>query len=252
MISQGVYPNDSYTHQGWLTEDQRYFIGNDELDESNFGFNTRTLIFDVSDLDSPEFLAQYLHPTASTDHNAYVKGRFVYQSNYTSGLRIVDLDDLLTTGGAVEEVAFFDTYRPNDNVGFGGGSWSNYPFFESGIVIVSDQGGGLFVVNPQLPGQNPVATEGDATPGSVALSAAYPNPFTERTQFELTLGDTQEVDVAVYDVLGRRVVELFRGTLGASEQRTFVFDGSALPAGLYFVRVTGENFAETRQVALTR
>jgi choice-of-anchor B domain-containing protein len=251
-ISQAVYPNDAYTHQGWLTEDHKYFIANDEIDEQTFGFNTRTLIFDVEDLDSPEFARAYLHPTASTDHNSYVKGRFAYQSNYTSGLRIVDLDRLLSTGGPVREIAFFDTFTQNDNVGFGGGSWSNYPFFDSGIVIVSDQDNGLFVVDPLLPGENPVASEQDATPGSVALSAAYPNPFADRTQFELTLGDAQEVDVAVYDVLGRRVVDLFRGTLGANEQRSFMFDGTALPAGLYFIRVTGEDFAETRQVALTR
>ena len=252
MISQAVYPNDAYTHQGWLTEDQHYFIANDELDENTFGFNTRTLVFDVEDLDEPEFTRQYLHPTASTDHNVYVKGRFAYQSNYTSGLRVVDLDRLIGSGGPVLEIASFDTYPPNDHVGFEGGSWSNFPFFDSGIVIVSDQDNGLFVVDPQLPGENPVANDGEATPGSVALSAAYPNPFADRTQFELTLGDTQAIDVAVFDVLGRRVVDLFRGTFGANEQRTFVFDGTALPAGLYFVRVTGETFAETRQVALTR
>ncbi len=251
QVSQIPYPNDAYTHQGWLTEDQRYFIANDEIDELNFGFNTRTLVFDVSDLDSPEFLREYFHPTASTDHNLYVKGRYAYQSNYTSGLRIVDLGRLISGGGPVVEIASFDTYPPNDASGFGGGSWSNYPYFESGIVIVSDQGGGLFVLEPQLPG-NPTDAVDTTAPGTFALTQAYPNPFTDRTQFELTLGDTQDVDVAVFDVLGRRVADLFHGTLGAGQQRSFVFDGSALPAGLYFVRVTGEGFSETRQVALTR
>ena len=42
-----------YTHQGWLTDDQRYFLMDDELDEQNFGHNTRTRIWDVRDLDAP-------------------------------------------------------------------------------------------------------------------------------------------------------------------------------------------------------
>src|SRR5690606_33515483 len=54
LLSQTIYPNQGYAHQGWLTEDHRYFIANDELDESNFNHNTRTLVFDVSDLDAPE------------------------------------------------------------------------------------------------------------------------------------------------------------------------------------------------------
>src|SRR5690606_37714841 len=90
-LSQAIYPNTAYTHQGWLTEDHRYFIANDEIDEGTFGFNTRTLIFDVTDLDEPEHIGEYYHPVASTDHNSYVKGRYAFQANYKSGLRIVDL-----------------------------------------------------------------------------------------------------------------------------------------------------------------
>ena len=45
-ISTISYPNIGYTHQGWFTEDQRYFLLGDEIDEIDFGFNTRTIIFD--------------------------------------------------------------------------------------------------------------------------------------------------------------------------------------------------------------
>ena len=37
-------------HQGWLTEDQRHFLLNDELDEQQSGVPTSTYIFDVADL----------------------------------------------------------------------------------------------------------------------------------------------------------------------------------------------------------
>src|SRR5690606_41197173 len=56
LISRGFYPNPAYTHQGWFTEDQRYFLVDDELDEiTGLTSNTRTIVFDHTDLDDPEF-----------------------------------------------------------------------------------------------------------------------------------------------------------------------------------------------------
>jgi hypothetical protein len=40
-------------HQGWLTEDQAYFLHGDEGDEISAGVNTTTRVWDVSDLDAP-------------------------------------------------------------------------------------------------------------------------------------------------------------------------------------------------------
>ena len=50
-----TYPNFAYTHQGWLTEDHRYLFVNDEQDEGDEA-KTRTLIFDVQELDDPVFV----------------------------------------------------------------------------------------------------------------------------------------------------------------------------------------------------
>jgi len=47
FISNTVYPNIGYTHQGWLSEDQTVFYANDETDERDFGLDARTLIFDL-------------------------------------------------------------------------------------------------------------------------------------------------------------------------------------------------------------
>ncbi len=145
-LSQAVYPNTAYTHQGWLTEDQRYFIGNDELDEQRYGNNTRTLIFDVSDLDSPEFMAPHLSEYPSIDHNLYVRGNAVYEANYRIGLRVLDASDI--GKGEMKEIAFFDTF-PADNSNQFGGAWSTYPYFASGTVLISDMQSGLFIVRPE-------------------------------------------------------------------------------------------------------
>ena len=53
QLSRTGYGGSAYTHQGWLTEDQRFFLVNDEGDEIAFKHPTRTWIWDVSDLDAP-------------------------------------------------------------------------------------------------------------------------------------------------------------------------------------------------------
>ena len=70
-----------------------------------------------------------------------------------------------------QEVAFFDVYPPNNNRRFSG-SWSNYPFFESGTVVVSSIEQGLFVLQPQLPCTDTVPPE--AVAGTEDLHCVWP------------------------------------------------------------------------------
>ena len=108
QLSRTGYGGSAYTHQGWLTEDQRFFLVNDEGDELAFRHPTRTWIWDVSDLDAPVLASLYDGPTPSIDHNLYIRGNLVYESNYRSGLRVLDASDV--AGGVLREVGFFDIY----------------------------------------------------------------------------------------------------------------------------------------------
>jgi choice-of-anchor B domain-containing protein len=134
LVSTLTYAQLGYTHQGWISEDQRIAFLNDELDESNFGNNTRTYVLDIEDLDNPILLGYFTSPTPAIDHNMYVVGDKLYQSNYLSGLRILDTE--LAATGTLEEVAFFDTNPASDAAQFDG-TWSNYPYFPSGNVAIS-------------------------------------------------------------------------------------------------------------------
>ena len=144
-VASVAYPDLGYVHQGWLDDSQRYFIVNDELDETSIGVQTGTIVIDVTDLDAPSYLYTYRHATDSIDHNLYIVGNRIFEANYTSGLRVLEFTSLATD--TLTEVAFFDTYPPNDAVGFDG-AWSVYPFFPSGIVAVSDIDRGLFILRP--------------------------------------------------------------------------------------------------------
>ena len=148
-IANVEYPNDGYSHQGWLTPDQSYFLHNDELDELFFGFNTTTRIFDVRDLDNPTLVSTVAHGTTSIGHNVYTEGQYLFASNYTAGLRVFSTNDV--ADGELDEVAYFDVYPENDNASFEGGTWSNYPFFaQKGVVAVTGMDRGLFILQPRI------------------------------------------------------------------------------------------------------
>ena len=137
------YSNIGYTHQGWFTEDHRYFILGDELDEVRQGFRTRTLIFDMVNLENPVLHYTYLGQTNAIDHNGYVLGDEFFLANYTAGVRVLDIAEI--DGKLIIEKAFFDTYPANNNTQFAG-VWSVYPYFESGNIIISDINSGLFII----------------------------------------------------------------------------------------------------------
>lgn len=136
-ISIATYPDAAYVHQGWFTEDRRYFLQNDELDEGP----TRTMIWDVADLDDPIKIGEHVGASHATDHNLFIRGNLAYLSNYAAGLHVLDISDPV----APVEVAFLDTVPGNDDTGFLG-SWSSYPYFESGIIVTSSAEEGLFVL----------------------------------------------------------------------------------------------------------
>ena len=142
-LSTISYSNVEYTHQGWFTEDQRYFIVGDEIDEINVGFNTRTIIFDFEDLDNPSFHFEYEGPTEAIDHNGYVKGDKYYLSNYRAGMRVLDISQI--GNESITEIGFFDTYPDSDSANFDG-AWNVYPFFASNNIVISDINRGFFLV----------------------------------------------------------------------------------------------------------
>lgn len=151
-IARASYPNVSYAHQGWFDDEQRWFYMNDEGDESaGVVDRTRTMVWDLTDLDDPILANQYFGPVPASDHNLFVVGDRMYQSNYGSGLRVLDISDRANP----VEIAHFDSAPLNDDgPGFSSsesGAWSNYPFFPGGYVIFTSVREGLFIVRVDRP-----------------------------------------------------------------------------------------------------
>jgi choice-of-anchor B domain-containing protein len=146
MLSRTGYGTASYTHQAWLTPDHKYLLSDDELDEEGGKVpSTTTYVWDVRDLDKIELINQFAHGTKSIDHNLYIVRHYAFESNYMSGVRILDTKKV--SKGKLSYSGYFDLYPAQDLVDFAG-SWSNYPFFKSGTVIATGMEEGLFVLRP--------------------------------------------------------------------------------------------------------
>jgi choice-of-anchor B domain-containing protein len=218
LLSNFTYSNTGYTHQGWLTTDLKYWIVGDELDEIDFGFNTKSIIIDMTDLENPVLKGNYLGTTPAIDHNGYTKNNEFYLANYRAGLRIMNSANIETSSN-MNEIAYFDTYPANNSAQFNG-AWSTYPFFASGNILISDIERGLFIVKKNASLANEEFLNSDYT--------IYPNPA--NTFFRISSEISIET-IVLYDTLGKIIK-----TYQSAEN----YDISDLEKGLYFIRVNND------------
>lgn len=160
IISSTPYVGNAYSHQGWIVDEaMTTLLLDDELDELNQAGppagelgglvnHTTTYIFDISNLEAPVNTGFYQSPEQSIDHNQYTLDGLSYQSNYASGLRIIDVSGLPQdpAGHSIEETGFFDVHPEDDGAIEFLGTWSNYPYFKSKYILVNSIERGIFTV----------------------------------------------------------------------------------------------------------
>jgi len=222
-IAEIDYSQIGYTHQGWFTEDQRYFILGDETDEQTFGMNTRTLVFDFLSLDNPFLSSTYYGASAAIDHNGYVKGNLYYMANYRAGLRILDITNISAATDSMTEVGYFDTYPSDDGTNFNG-AWSVYPYFASGNIIINDIERGLFVVRKS----GTLNLENQDLKKSFSI---YPNPTPEKTTIKSS--NNQEIkNIQVYSLLGQKIIE--ENNINSNN---YVLNTIGIKKGVYLIKI---------------
>ncbi|PEN14447.1 hypothetical protein CRI94_05320 [Longibacter salinarum] len=89
---------------------------------------------------------------------------------------------------------------------------------------------------------------------AVRIEPVAPNPVSQRSTMTVTVRDPQEVRVELFDVLGRRIVTLFRDSMDGSRPQQVEIDAGELDlaSGTYVVRVSGETFVDTQRIAVVR
>jgi|GEM_PF-1097365 len=150
----------------------------------------------------------------------------------------------ITTQGVVYPLKV--SWRVNDNAGvkyeFLGATQSK-ALGNSGTMTIDNGAAGLRL--------RAEAAGVSAVPKEFALEQNYPNPFNPLTivNFQLPIGNY--VTLKVYNVLGQEVVTLVSGMQEAG-YRSVSFDGSNLPSGVYFYRMTAGNFSAMKKMILLK
>ncbi|MBX2827969.1 MAG: choice-of-anchor B family protein [Flavobacteriaceae bacterium] len=218
QIGSTTYPNIGYTHQGWFTEDQSYFLLGDEADEFDFGFNTRTVVFDLSDLDNPFYDFAYTGDTAAVDHNGYVVGDKFYLANYSAGLRVLDISDIAS--GSITLDGYFDTFPSNSNANFSG-TWNVYPFFASGNIVISGDAGFTVVREAGTLGTEDLEQ---------TKFAIFPNPANDSVTIA---SDSEGIShVEIFNVMGQKILD---NALASNLSETINI--TSLNTGIYIVKI---------------
>ena len=88
-------------------------------------------------------------------------------------------------------------------------------------------------------------------PCSYKLFQNYPNPFNPATNIRYQIQKSSFVNLRVYDLLGREVATLANEKLNAGEYEA-AFDGSNLPSGVYFYKLTTGDFTEIKKMLLIK
>jgi len=117
--------------------------------------------------------------------------------------------------------------------------------------------GSVLVDNVVLQGVNLLSVQAEPAEPVMdwRLEAAYPNPFNSFTIIGFSVPDFAPVELAVYDLLGQKVITLANGIYTPGSYREIWDgsrnDGSALPTGAYLVQLTGgRRILQTRIVFL--
>ncbi|MEM6640551.1 MAG: choice-of-anchor B family protein [Pseudomonadota bacterium] len=242
QLARLPYVGEEYTHQGWLTEDHKYFLIDDELDETRNGHPTRTYVFDVSEPSQPTFVGQFDSTAAAIDHNLYVKDEYVFQANYRAGLRILEIRDA-STADLVEE-AFFDVYPDNDNPSFNG-AWSTYPYFDSGTVIVSGIESGLFVLRPTS-----LTPSFDATPVSTRLEVCGVSSAATSIDVRSFGGFSDSINFTVTGAPAGTLATMNPPALVPPGATTLNVDVNQPQAGQFMLNVEGESGEQRNSVVV--
>lgn len=109
---------------------------------------------------------------------------------------------------------------------------------------------GLYVIseNPPYIGLNNTGTE---IPQEFSLSQNYPNPFNPATKIRFELPKSSRVKLSVYDITGKEIEILVSEKLGAGGYE-YDWNGINLPSGVYFYKLTADNFVQTRKMVLVK
>lgn len=194
-------------------------------------------------------------------------GDYLAGDNVATGIALDGSGNIYVTGGSGESAAGSDitTIKYNNS---GSMIWAmkqngsvNTSYQENGRCISVDNINNVFVagVNDQSDAivmkyvQAPIGIQqtGNGIPAKFMLRQNYPNPFNPVTNIEFSVPHSGNVKLAVYDILGREVSILADQKLNPGNY-SYRFEAGNLSSGVYFYRISGENFTDIKKMVLVK
>jgi choice-of-anchor B domain-containing protein len=205
-------PVNSYSHNVWLSEDGKYAFTTQET------AGTTLKSWDLSDEANPKLLGHFVAHPRVIAHNAQLNRHLMYLAHNSAGLRILDVRD----PARMVEVAY---HKPDPGNDSGGGTWSHYNWFPSGILIHGDRATGLYIVDPdpdiKLTGV-PTSLGPRAFPTGTTLAV----PDMQGVRFHLPR--TGAYELTLLDPSGREVLKT--RSWGEAGPHRFSWNGKRRPA----------------------
>lgn len=130
------------------------------------------------------------------------------------------------------------------------------PYYWGVQAVDRDERGGQFGFSSGDPVSIALEPPDSAPTLRTGIGATYPNPFNPRVVIEYSVDRLQHIELAVFDLSGRRVRVLYSGPREAAEYRA-IWDGSdqnggVVASGTYFVRLAADERLQARKVMLVR
>ncbi len=101
-----------------------------------------------------------------------------------------------------------------------------------------------------------IGSENDVLPQSFRLEQNYPNPFNPNTTFNFALPKQSQVRIDIFNVLGQKIKTLADTEYPAGRYSVdwngINDNGSAAASGIYFYRMSADNFQDTKKLMLLK
>jgi hypothetical protein len=106
----------------------------------------------------------------------------------------------------------------------------------------------LYGDTSMLVGIKQISTE---IPENYALHQNYPNPFNSKSKIKFQIAKFQDVKLIIYDALGKKLQILVNEELQPGTYEV-EWDGTNFPSGIYYYRLTADDYSQTKKMVLIR
>ena len=140
-----------------------------------------------------------------------------------------------------------------------GTSFTNFNFtysanqiicFQNKILVAASgtSNGGVYIYSDSLVGVKEIY---NSVPDKFTLHQNYPNPFNPETVISYDLPYTSGAVLEVFDVNGK-LISLLVNEKQTSGTHKVKWDGSEYPSGVYFYKLTADQYSDTRKMVLIK